>query len=98
MKQEILAKIQKACLDYNVSKLYLFGSRAEGIAEEYSDYDFLVVFKESENYSPFKQYFGLLFYLEDTLGCSVDLVCYDAIRNQTFKREIDSHKQEIYAA
>ena len=62
---------------YGVSRLALFGSTARDSATENSDVDILVGF---DGAADSKRYFGVQFYLEDLLGCSVDLVTEKALR------------------
>lgn len=64
---------------FGVKHLALFGSVVRDEAREDSDLDILVEFEGGENY---RNYFDLLFYLEDHLHCSIDLVCRDALRPQ----------------
>ncbi len=62
---------------FGVGRLALFGSVARGTAREGSDIDLLVEF---EGPATSGRYFGLQFYLEDLLGCPVDLVTAKALR------------------
>jgi predicted nucleotidyltransferase len=62
---------------YGVTRLALFGSVARGDAVAESDIDVLVAF---DGPATSKRYFGVLFYLEDLLGRSVDLVTEKALR------------------
>ena len=62
---------------YGVTRLALFGSVARGTPTADSDIDVLVVF---DGPATSKRYFGVLFYLEDLLGRSVDLVTDKALR------------------
>lgn len=62
---------------YGVTKLALFGSTARGAARPDSDVDVLVAFDGAANST---RYFGVQFYLEDLLGCPVDLVTEKALR------------------
>ena len=62
---------------YGVTKLALFGSTARGTARPDSDVDVLVAFDGAASSS---RYFGVQFYLEDVLGCPVDLVTEKALR------------------
>lgn len=62
---------------FGVVRLALFGSRARGQAREGSDADVLVAFDGPADSA---RYFGLQFYLEDLLGCPVDLVTEKALR------------------
>ena len=62
---------------FGVSQLALFGSRAREQSRTDSDTDVLVVF---DGPATSARYFGLQFYLEDMLGCPVDLVTDKALR------------------
>ena len=64
---------------FGVSKLALFGSVARGTARAGSDIDVLVKFEGTATPEAF---FGVQFYLEDLLGCPVDLVTEGALRPQ----------------
>jgi uncharacterized protein len=64
---------------FGVTQLALFGSRAREQAREDSDADVLVGFDGPASSA---RYFGVQFYLEDLLGCSVDLVTEKALRPQ----------------
>lgn len=64
---------------FGVVRLALFGSRARDQAREGSDVDILVGFNGPASSA---QYFGVQFYLEDLLGCAVDLVSEKALRPQ----------------
>lgn len=74
-----LLKAHKAALAkrFGVTGLALFGSTVRDAAGPESDIDILVAF-----YGPAtsKRYFGVQFYLEDLLGCPVDLVMEKALR------------------
>ncbi len=62
---------------FAVSRLALFGSTARDVANADSDVDILVAF---DGPATSKRYFGVQFYLEDLLGCPVDLVTEKALR------------------
>lgn len=62
---------------FGVTRLALFGSTARNTATSDSDVDILVAFDGS---ATSKRYFGVQFYLEDLLGCPVDLVTEKALR------------------
>ena len=55
----------------------LFGSTARDAATANSDVDILVDF---DGAATSQRYFGVQFYLEDLLGCAVDLVTEKALR------------------
>jgi predicted nucleotidyltransferase len=84
-KQHIINK-------FGVKHLALFGSTVRDEARVDSDIDVLVEFEGGENY---RNYFDLLFYLEDNLHCEIDLVSRDAIRPQ-LKPHIE--KEALYVA
>jgi uncharacterized protein len=62
---------------FGVRELSLFGSTARATNTDSSDVDILVSF---EGPATSKRYFGVQFYLEDLLGCPVDLVTDKALR------------------
>ena len=62
---------------FGVTKLALFGSTARDCATAQSDVDVLVGF---DGPATSARYFGVQFYLEDLLGCPVDLVTDKALR------------------
>ncbi len=64
---------------FGVVRLALFGSMARDQSRADSDADVLVAF---DGPADSRRYFGLQFYLEDLLGCSVDLVTEQALRPQ----------------
>lgn len=71
-KQQIITR-------FGVKHLALFGSVVRDEAREDSDIDVLVEFEGKETY---RNYFDLLFYLEDHLHCKIDLVNRDSVRPQ----------------
>ena len=62
---------------FGVTRLALFGSTARDAATANSDIDILVDF---DGAATSQRYFGVQFYLEDLLGCAVDLVTEKALR------------------
>lgn len=64
---------------YGVTRLALFGSTARGTPQADSDVDVLVAF---DGVASAARYFGVQFYLEDELGCAVDLVSEKALRTE----------------
>ena len=62
---------------FGVTRLALFGSTVRDEAQAHSDVDVLVAF---DGPATSKRYFGVQFYLEDLLGCPVDLVTEKALR------------------
>ncbi len=64
---------------FGVTRLALFGSTARDTASADSDVDILVAF---DGPATSQRYFGVQFYLEDLLGCPVDLVTEKALRSE----------------
>jgi predicted nucleotidyltransferase len=62
---------------FGVVRLALFGSMARDEAHSGSDVDIVVSF---DGPATSQRYFGVQFYLEDVLGCPVDLVTEKALR------------------
>lgn len=75
---ELLARCKpESQTRFGVTRLSLFGSTARNTATSGSDVDILVAF---DGPATSRRYFGLRFYLEDLLGCPVDLVTEKALR------------------
>ena len=72
----LLERNAAAVRRYGVRSLGLFGSGARGTAREESDLDFVVEFERKS----FDAYMDLKAYLEDLLGCRIDLVVAEAIK------------------
>jgi len=64
---------------FGVMRLALFGSVARNDANASSDVDIIVSF---DGPATSKRYFGVQFFLEDQLGCQVDLVTEKALRSE----------------
>lgn len=77
---ELLSRSKPAlAARFGVIRLALFGSTARDSAGPGSDVDVLVAF---DGPATSHRYFGVQFYLEDLLGCSVDLVTEKALRSE----------------
>ena len=64
---------------FDVASLCLFGSHARDAADDQSDIDLVVAFRDP---ATFDTYMGLKFFLEDRLGRRIDLVTDAAIRSE----------------
>lgn len=84
-----------ACSEFGVKRLDVFGSLARGEFTDSSDIDLLVEFGEPER-TPAKRFFGLLHYMEDKLGCTVDLLTATGLRNPYFRKRVEQEKVTIY--
>ena len=89
-------QIAQLCNDFNVEKLYLFGSVLTDRFTDESDIDFIVRFGKVDLYNYFDNYMDLKFRLEDLLGRNVDLLEEQTIKNPYLKNTIDRTKQLIY--
>ncbi len=96
--QGIKRLVQPACDLFGVQELCQFGSRALGNSHDDSDYDFAVIFDRSQAGGLSDRFFGLLFYLEDRLDRSVDLLELDAVRNPFLREAIEEGKTLLYSA
>lgn len=90
--------IEGLCKKHAVRSLYAFGSILNPNFAPDSDIDLLVEFEWSEDRNFWDCYWELKIALEELLGRKVDLVCDSAIRNPVFRREVDTHKEAVYAA
>ena len=90
--------ILELCMKYKVKALYVFGSILTARFNADSDVDFAVSFDKSllslETYAD--NFFSLQFELEAIFNRPVDLICYDAISNPVFRKEIDETKYQLY--
>ena len=75
--QQLASSKAELARRYGVIRLALFGSVARGSARPDSDVDILVAF---DGPATSARYFGVQFFLEDLLGCRVDLVTDKALR------------------
>ena len=80
-RQQVLQKLAETkpllAERFGVTRLALFGSTARDEARSDSDVDIVVGF---DGPATLARYFGVQFFLEDELGCSVDLVTEKALR------------------
>lgn len=89
-------KIIALCKKYKVAKLWVFGSILTPRFNDESDVDFSVLFHYNQIQDLFITFFDFIDELENVLGRKVDLVDETAVKNDYFRRELDSTKQLIY--
>jgi len=70
--EELLLQHRKEIEKFGVKRIALFGSFVRGEEREDSDIDLMVEFEEGRG--GFKDYAGLIDYLEELLGAKVDLL------------------------
>jgi predicted nucleotidyltransferase len=93
--EEIKRVAVPACKEFKVKRLDLFGSLARGEGTSSSDVDLLVEF-ERPDLQPAKRFFGLLHHLEDALGCEVDLLTVNGLKNPYFRRSVLESRVIVY--
>lgn len=93
--QDIQRVAVPACREFKVKRLDLFGSLSRGAGAAGSDVDLLVEFEEPTRHLS-KRFFGLLHYLEDALGCQIDLLTVSGLRNPYFRRRVLKERMNIY--
>lgn len=84
------------CKEYNVARLYVFGSVLTPKFNKESDVDFIVNFKDINLWDYADNYFNLKNALETTVNRDVDLLEDDAVSNPYLRSSIDSTKQLVY--
>jgi predicted nucleotidyltransferase len=92
---EIRRIAEPACEKFAVKRLDVFGSLARGENGPKSDVDLLVEFNDPPQELS-KRFFGLLHYLEDSLGTKIDLLTISSLTNPYFRQKVLSERQTIY--
>ena len=95
-KREELVEL---CRRYDVVRLEVFGSAADGTGFDplHSDADFLVEFRRADGRAPLRQYFDFAEALRHALGRPVDLVEVGAVQNPYLRAAIDRSRELVYA-
>jgi hypothetical protein len=73
--------LNKLCINYNVEKMYLFGSVLNSKFNDNSDIDLLVKFREIDLAEYFDNYINFKEKLAELFGREVDLVEEQTLRN-----------------
>jgi predicted nucleotidyltransferase len=94
-----LDALRALCRRHSVRRLDLFGSAlTDRFDPACSDLDVLVVFDDLPPGAYADAYFGLKLGLEELFGRDVDLLTNAALQNPYFRREIEAHRQTLFAA
>ena len=95
MPKDIEAAACEVMRRYSVKRAALFGSAARGEMSDNSDVDILVEFLPNTRGLEF---FGLRVDLEEALGCSVDLVTFNALSKAKigFRQHVEQETRMIY--
>jgi uncharacterized protein len=90
--------LNEICRRYKVRRLELFGSAAtQQFDSAHSDLDFLVDFLPNADLGPWmKHYFDLKGELSRLYQREVDLVMFDALRNDQVRRQAEKTRTLIY--
>ena len=91
-----MAELISLCNQYNVDKMYLFGSALTSNFNDESDVDFLVTFKISEIDDYFDNYLDFKENLISLLGRDVDLLEEQSLRNPILIKSINKSKELVY--
>lgn len=90
-------EIARLCRDFDVQRLEVFGSAADGRFDPArSDFDFIASFTPEPGRSLTDCYFGLAQALESLLGRHVDLLTDRPIRNPYMRQAVDASRRELY--
>lgn len=92
---QVITTAAPLCRDLGVKRLDVFGSLARGEARENSDLDLAVEFENPEH-RPARRFFDLLHGLEDSIGCRIDLLTMDAVRNPYLQERIRKERVNVY--
>lgn len=91
--------IARLCRDFNVKRLYAFGSVVSDKFNEKSDLDFLLSFSDDlspEEYT--NNYFALHYKLREIFDREIDLVTERSLSNPYFIESVNETKKLIYEA
>ena len=91
-----IKQIRKLCKQYNVLRLFVFGSILTNKFKPESDIDFLVDFSKVDRFTYADNFFDFMYSLQDLLNRKIDLIESKAITNPYLKKNIDGTKQQIY--
>jgi len=89
-------QIADLCKQYNVKRLFAFGSVLSDSFNEQSDVDLIVSFDNQEIKDHFLNYFDFKYSLEDVFQRDVDLMEEQPIRNSYLRKNIENSKIMIY--
>ena len=89
-------QINNLCMQYNVNKLFAFGSVLTDKFSEKSDVDLIVDFDKQAVKDHFINYFDFKYSLESVFKRDVDLLEEQPIRNSYLRKNIENSKTLIY--
>jgi predicted nucleotidyltransferase len=89
-------QVNNLCRQYNVNKLFAFGSVLTDRFSEKSDVDLIVDFDKQAVKDYFVNYFDFKYSLENVFKRDVDLLEEQPIRNSYLRKNIENSKTLIY--
>ena len=90
-------RLRALCARFQVDRLYVFGSAANGNFDaDTSDLDFLVTLEPQPPAEYAENYLGLAHALEELFQRRVDLVTDNSIRNRYFREAVDAQRELLY--
>lgn len=97
---EYRPQITELCRRYHVREMYLFGSATtDQFDAQHSDVDLLVRYDPNTSLGPWlRDFFALKAELEKTLNRPVDLVMESGLRDDYFRRTVETTRKLIYAS
>jgi predicted nucleotidyltransferase len=96
ISEKNIDRIKKLCEKYKVKTFSAFGSVTRDDYNNDSDIDFVVDFEETDPFKYTDLYFQLKENLENLLQRQIDLIEERGIKNQFFRKELESTKILIY--
>ncbi len=91
-----IENLNKLCINYNVEKMYFFGSVLSSKFNKNSDVDLLVKFKKIELEEYFDNYINFKEKLKELFGREVDLLEEQTLRNPILIKSINNSKELVY--
>ncbi len=95
-KEEVIKRLREnmeIIKSFGVKKIGLFGSVVRGEAKEKSDIDIVVEFEKGK--ATFKNFCGLVDFLEELFGKEVDILTPDGIETIRIKHVKEEIKKEL---
>jgi len=95
--QEKLPEVIRLLKENKVKRAYAFGSVVNGKFNDQSDIDLLIAFEDELDPIVYgKNYFEILFALEDLFKREIDLVTEPSLRNPYFIKVMNKTKTTLY--
>jgi hypothetical protein len=93
-----ITELRKLCKEFDVARMYVFGSASTGNSTFDSDIDLLISFKDISFEKYTDNYFELHEQLELLLEKRVDLITERSLKNPYFIASLEDSKKLIYVA